>query len=145
MKHDSYNSKLPMTNKSENSDPAKTSPIQKDDIGLFGQGDEEEDKYVDSCQVDLDKVPVQSTQGQQNVIRKDKMKDANLESLGDIRENKISYSCPSGRSGIRTGANPEYGEYFRGNPTGKTPASGNTMHNSDKHGNCFFYSIRKIV
>ncbi|CAG2208131.1 unnamed protein product [Mytilus edulis] len=119
MKHDSYNSKLPMPNKSENSDPAKTSPIQKDDIGLFGQGDEEEDKYVDSCQVDLDKVPVQSTQGQQNVIRKDKMKDANLESLGDIRENKISYSCPSGRSGIRTGANPEYGEYFRETLPGK--------------------------
>lgn len=149
MKHDSYNSKLPMPNKSENSDPAKTSPIEKDTIGLFGQGDEEEDKSADSMvgtslesvetKVDLDKFPIQSTQEHQHVIHKDKMKDDSLESLGGIRENKISYSSPSGRSGIRTGANPEYGEYFRENPTGKTPKSSNTMDNSDKHGKFFWY------
>jgi hypothetical protein len=37
-----------------------------------------------------------------------KHKQIDVDNSGEVRENTLTYRGPSGRSGIRTGANPEY-------------------------------------
>ena len=45
-----------------------------------------------------------------------KHKQIDVDNSGEVRENTLTYRGPSGRSGIRTGANPEYRDYMQGVP-----------------------------
>ena len=45
-----------------------------------------------------------------------KQKQIDVDNSGEVKENTLSYTGPSGRSGIRTGANPEYIDYMQGVP-----------------------------
>ena len=45
-----------------------------------------------------------------------KHKQIDVPNAGEVKENTLSYTGPSGRSGIRTGANPEYRDYMQGVP-----------------------------
>jgi hypothetical protein len=42
-----------------------------------------------------------------------KHKQIDVPNAGEVKENTLSYTGPSGRSGIRTGANPEYRDYMQ--------------------------------
>ncbi|XP_052067335.1 uncharacterized protein LOC127706708 isoform X2 [Mytilus californianus] len=149
---------LHIPNKSESFDPAKISSVEKDGMSSLEHGDEEEDKSADSIlpktsdgvesppslmddslvsdeiKVKQDKFPPKShlEYNQQDVILQAKMKLMDLEGPGDVIESKISYSGPSGRSGIRTGASPGYEEYLVGTPSGRRPGSSHSMDNSDR-------------
>ncbi|CAC5396271.1 Glutathione S-transferase Mu 1,Glutathione S-transferase Mu 5,Glutathione S-transferase Mu 2,Glutathione S-transferase [Mytilus coruscus] len=149
---------LHIQNMSESFDPAKISSVEKDGMSSLEHGDEEEDKSADlilpktsdggesppslmddslvsdEIKVKQDKFPPKSHLGynQQDVILQAKMKLMDLEGPGDVRESKVSYSGPSGRSGIRTGASPGYGEYLVGTPSRRRPGNSHFMDNSDR-------------
>lgn len=45
-----------------------------------------------------------------------KLKQIDIDDAGEVKENNLSYTGPSGRSGIRTGSNPEYRDYMQAVP-----------------------------
>ncbi|XP_063440304.1 uncharacterized protein LOC134721323 [Mytilus trossulus] len=153
IKRDPPKLSLLIPNTSESFDPS----VEKDCMSSLEHGDEEEDKSADSIlpktsdglesppsllmsdslvsdeiKEKQDEFPPKSHLGynQQDVILQAKMKLMNLEGPGDVRESKVSYSGPSGRSGIRSGASPGYDEYLVGTPNGRRSGSSHAMDDS---------------
>ncbi|XP_071181507.1 uncharacterized protein [Mytilus edulis] len=155
IKRDSPKLSLHIPNTAESFDPVNISSVEKDGESSLEHGDEEEDTSADSIlpktsdglksipslmsdslvsddiKEKQDKFPPKSHLGykQQDVIQA-KMKLMNLDGSDDVRESKVSYSGPSGRSGIRTGANPGYDEYLVGTPNGRRSGSSHAIDDS---------------
>ncbi|CAG2210343.1 unnamed protein product [Mytilus edulis] len=156
IKRDPPKLSLHIPNTSESFDPVNISSVEKDGMSSLEHGDEEEDTSADlirsktsdglesppslvsdslvsdELKEKQDKFPPKSHLGynQQDVILQAKNEPHEFEGPGDVRESKVSYSGPSGRSGIRTGANPGYGEYMVGTPNGRRQGSSHAIDSS---------------